>query len=101
MITLTKGASIHVKKIIERNGSPHSLRVEKTEGGCSGLYYSVVFDKRKASSDAVFTTEGIKVFVDKGIKSRETAIIDQIRTLNGPTLISNNPLFRINLFIHD
>jgi len=98
MITLTRGASVHVKRIVERKGT-HHLRVQAVEGGCSGLYYNVVFDKNKTRNDSVFTTEGIKVFVDKSIKSRESAIIDQIRTINGPSLISNNPKFRIDLWV--
>lgn len=100
MITLTKGASVLVKRIVATKG-PHHLRVEQVEGGCSGRYYSVVFEKRKGSNDNVFTTEGVKVFVDRSIKQKESAIIDNIRTMNGPTLISSNPLFRVNLFIHD
>ncbi len=101
MITLTKNAAVYVRSIVERKGSLHHLRVQHAFGGCSGLYYDIVFNKRKTSSDKVFTTEGFKVFVDKNIKQKEQAIVDYIQTMNGPSLISNNPRFRVNLFIHE
>ncbi len=101
MIKLTKGASIFVKNIVERKGSAHHLRVKPVEGGCSGLYYDIVFDNKKKAKDNVLTTEGIKVLVDESIKSREQTTIDYIKTMNGPSLISSNPKFRVNLWIED
>ena len=101
MIKLTKNAAVYVRSMVERKGSPHHLRVQHAFGGCSGLYYDVVFDKKKAKNDRVLATEGFKVFVDKGIKAREETIIDYIKTPNGPSLVSSNHKFRVNLWIHD
>ncbi len=101
MIKLTKTAAVYVRSMVEKKGSHHNLRVNPIEGGCSGLYYDIVFDKGKMSNAKSLISEGVKVLVDKSVKTSDKTVIDYIKTLNGPSLISSNPKFRVNLWIGD
>ncbi|MBI4163507.1 MAG: hypothetical protein HY512_01475 [Candidatus Aenigmarchaeota archaeon] len=98
MIKLTKTAAVYVKNMVEKKGH-HNIAVKPSEGGCSGLYYDIVFHKGKMSSAKSLTSEGVKVLIDKTIKTSEKTVIDYIKTFNGPSLISSNPKFRVNLWI--
>lgn len=65
MITLTDGASIKVKELIEAEGDEALfLRVAVRPGGCSGFTYEMFFDTEKADDDVVREYGPIQVAVD-------------------------------------
>ena len=65
MVSLTPGAVREVKRMItEQSQQPDlGLRLQVKGGGCSGLSYSLNFDK-KQDPDYEFEFEGLKVYVD-------------------------------------
>ncbi|MBX3728570.1 MAG: iron-sulfur cluster assembly accessory protein [Candidatus Sumerlaeia bacterium] len=65
MITVTDIAAREVRRLLEvENKQSWGLRVGVAGGGCSGLSYTLAFEEKARETDAVFTVEGIPVFVD-------------------------------------
>ena len=65
-VSITALAIIEIKKILdEKNVSEeYALRLGVEGGGCSGMSYSLGFDKPK-DNDQQFEIEGVKVVMDK------------------------------------
>ncbi|AIL32690.1 iron-sulfur cluster assembly protein IscA [Basilea psittacipulmonis] len=63
-VTLTQRAAEHIKKYLERRGKGLGLRVGVTTTGCSGMAYKLEYVDDPESSDNVFESFGVKVFVD-------------------------------------
>jgi iron-sulfur cluster assembly protein/iron-sulfur cluster insertion protein len=64
MITLTSRAARQVETLRAAQAEPGmELRFFVETGGCSGFEYGMSFDRPKPD-DAVFESEGVKVFVD-------------------------------------
>ncbi len=65
MIELTDTAAREVQRIIKDNSLEGVvLRMGVRGGGCSGLSYTLGFDKEISQYDRLFEFEGIKVAVD-------------------------------------
>jgi len=65
MITLTEVAAVQFHNLLnQKEMSDHGLRVFVQGGGCAGLQYGMVFEKESREGDAVFETEGIRLYVD-------------------------------------
>ena len=65
-VTLTANAVKEVKKLISENelSEEFGLRVGVDGGGCSGMSYTIGFDK-KQDKDQEFEIDGVKVFMNK------------------------------------
>ena len=65
MITLTETAVNEINRLrTAQHLEEHYLRVGVQGGGCSGLMYSMRFDKETGPYDKVFDVNGVKVVVD-------------------------------------
>ena len=67
MIAISEKASVHIQKLMVKQGlSEGGLRVGIKGGGCSGLSYTFSWEKEARLGDDVFEGPGgTKVFVDK------------------------------------
>lgn len=65
-VTLTAGAVIELKKLIDQQeiGPDFGLRLGVEGGGCSGMSYILGFDQKK-DGDTEYMIEGIRVFMNK------------------------------------
>ena len=65
-VTLTAGALVEIKKLMNREGFDNSqfLRIGVKGGGCSGLSYILGFDHKK-ENDIEFEIEDIKCIMDR------------------------------------
>jgi iron-sulfur cluster assembly protein len=64
MISLTEKAAKHVNRNLEKRGTGIGLRLGVRTTGCSGLAYELEYVDQVSADDAVFESQGIKVFVD-------------------------------------
>lgn len=65
MITLTETALKEVKKLMDENELHDAvLRMGIQGGGCSGLSYTLGFDRSVTDTDHVFDIDGVRVVVD-------------------------------------
>jgi iron-sulfur cluster assembly protein len=66
-VHVTENAVQYIRKAMAKEGlSPENagLRMGITGGGCSGLSYSIRFDKEPRENDRVYEFSGLRVFVD-------------------------------------
>jgi iron-sulfur cluster assembly protein len=93
-ILLTEKAVVEVKKIMAANNIPdtYGLRVGVKGGGCSGLSYSLGFDKEAREADKTIRKEGIQIFIDpKSLFYLSGTELDYTDGLNGRGFVFNNP----------
>ena len=64
MITITESAATKIKELMPQGDVEYGLRMRVVGGGCSGLQYQMGLEEEPGSTDKVFTSNGIKVFVD-------------------------------------
>jgi iron-sulfur cluster assembly protein len=64
MISLTEKAAKHVNRNLEKRGKGIGLRLGVRTTGCSVLAYELEYVDQVSADDAVFESQGIKVFVD-------------------------------------
>lgn len=64
-ITLTEAAATRVRSHLLSRGKGEGLRLGVKTMGCSGLAYVVDFADEVKADDEVFTSNGIKVIVDR------------------------------------
>ena len=64
MISLTEKAAKHVNRNLEKRGKGIGLRLGVRTTGCSGLAYELEYVDQVSADDAVFESQGIKIFVD-------------------------------------
>lgn len=63
-ITLTPAAAQHVQNYLSSRGKGSGIRVGVKTTGCSGLAYVLEYVDDERAEDAVFESEGVKVFID-------------------------------------
>ena len=94
MVSLTAGAVKEIKRMIQEQhagAADIGLRVGVKGGGCSGLSYSLNFDK-KHEGDNEFAYEGVKVFVDpKSYLYLTGTTLDYVDALEGKGFRFVNP----------
>ena len=93
MITLTPSACDKVKQLLEKEGKVgHGLRVRVAGGGCSGLQYSLGFDREAKEGDKVLEINGVKVFVDPRSALYLAGVeVDYVDGLSASGFKINNP----------
>ena len=93
-IILTDKARTEITKIMAANSIPdtYGLRVGVKGGGCSGLSYSLGFDKEARETDKLIEKEGVRIFVDpKSLFYLSGTQLDYTDGLNGKGFVFNNP----------
>lgn len=70
-IQLTKAAADKFKAILKEDGKEGwGLRFGDHPGGCGGYEYELDFSEKASSDDAIFTSHGVEVHVNKKILPR-------------------------------
>ncbi len=93
-IVLSEKARTEITKIMAANNIPetYGLRVGVKGGGCSGLSYSLGFDKEAREGDKKITIDGVNIFVDpKSLFYLSGTQLDYTDGLNGKGFVFNNP----------
>jgi iron-sulfur cluster assembly protein len=93
MITLTENAVTAVGRFIANSGKPAAgLRIEVTDGGCSGLQYGLKLEDASAADDTVIDFGEVKVFVDpNSYPMLDGMSIDFLDSLDGSGFKFTNP----------
>lgn len=93
MITLTDNAVKAVGRFIASSGKPSAgLRIEVTDGGCSGLQYGLKLDEQTGPTDTVIDCGEVKVFVDAdSMPKLDGMSIDFVDSLDGSGFKFSNP----------
>lgn len=63
-ITVTEAAARHVRNQLESRGKGLGIRVGVKTTGCSGMAYVLEFVDQQEPEDAMFETDGVRVYVD-------------------------------------
>lgn len=93
MITLTESAVTAVGRFISSSDKPTGgLRIEVTDGGCSGLSYGLRLEEKEGSDDTVIDCGKVKVFVDPlSLHKLDGMSIDFVDSLEGSGFKFTNP----------
>lgn len=93
MITLTDKAISAVTRFIANSEMPNAgLRIEVTDGGCSGLQYSLKLEANQKENDTVIDCGAVKVFVDaESFPALDGMSVDFIDSIEGSGFKFTNP----------
>jgi iron-sulfur cluster assembly accessory protein len=65
LIHITDAAAAKIKELMPKDSeAEHALRMRVVGGGCSGFQYQMGLEATPKENDKVFTSNGIKVFID-------------------------------------
>jgi iron-sulfur cluster assembly protein len=92
-VTLTPMAAEKLQKILaEKDLTGYGLRVFVAGGGCSGFQYGMAFENSTEEGDAVFESNGVRVYVDTASAMYlEGATVDYVDSLMGGGFRIENP----------
>lgn len=92
-IKLTQKATDEVKRLVAENDLEGSfLRMGVRGGGCSGLSYTLGFDKETGQFDRIFDFDGVKVVIDmKSFLYLKGVELDYTQDLLGGGFKFHNP----------
>jgi iron-sulfur cluster assembly protein len=91
-VTLTPSAARHVAGFIANRGGGAGIRLAVKTSGCSGLGYVLEFVDAVDSSDIVFDSFGVKVFIDpKSLVYLEGTEMDFVKEGLNEGFKFNNP----------
>src|SRR5260370_40866813 len=66
MVQMTEKAIGKVKEIMSlQDPAPGGLRISVVGGGCSGVSYSMAFEKTPNILDKTYNYDGLRIFVDQ------------------------------------
>lgn len=93
MITLTDSAIQAVGRFISNSDKPTAaLRIEVTDGGCSGLSYGLRLEEKETQEDTVINCGEVKVIVDpNSLPKLDGMNIDFVDSLDGSGFKFTNP----------
>lgn len=93
MINLTENAVLAVGRFISNSDKPTGgLRIEVTDGGCSGLSYGLRLESRENSDDTVIDCGDVKVFIDpRSLPMLDGMSIDFLDSIEGSGFKFSNP----------
>ena len=93
-IEITESAASEVSRLLQKeNIEADGIRVGVKGGGCSGLSYTIDFEKEEQPRDRIFEAmNGIKLYVDvKSYLFLAGTVLDYSSGLNGKGFEFNNP----------
>lgn len=94
MINVSETAAAKISELLaEENKTGSGLRVFVQGGGCSGFQYGLMIeDSGQSSSDQVFESNGVTLFVDPiSIRYLTGAQVDFVDTITGGGFTIKNP----------
>ena len=93
MINLTENAIDAVSRFIAGSEKPTAgLRIEVTDGGCSGMQYGLRLEEKQGESDTIIDCGSVKVFVDENsFPMLDGMTVDFIDSLDGSGFKFTNP----------
>ena len=94
MINVSETAAAKISELLaEENKTGSGLRVFVQGGGCSGFQYGLMIeDSGQSSSDQVFESNGVTLFVDPiSIRYLTGAEVDFVDTITGGGFTIKNP----------
>ncbi len=93
MITLTENAINAVSRFITGSEKPTAgLRIEVTDGGCSGYQYGMKLEPEQNGEDTVIDCGDMKVFVDaESYPMLDGMTVDFVDSLEGSGFKFTNP----------
>jgi iron-sulfur cluster assembly protein len=93
MITLTENAVSAVSRFIAGSETPTAgLRIEVTDGGCSGYQYGLKLDASYTPEDTIIPCGEVQVFIDPGsLPMLDGMTIDFLDSIEGSGFKFTNP----------
>lgn len=93
MITLTRSAVSAITRFISSAESEIAgLRIGVSDGGCSGMQYSMRLEEKVAQGDEVVDFDGVKILIDAESAPMLTGVeIDFVDSLEGSGFKFTNP----------
>lgn len=93
MITLTDKAITAVGRFIASSEMPSAgLRIEVTDGGCSGYQYGLKLETSQTPEDTVIDCGEVKVFIDPGsLPMLDGMNVDFLDSIEGSGFKFTNP----------
>ena len=93
MITLTENAISAVSRFIAGSEKPTAgLRIEVTDGGCSGYQYGLRLEEQQNATDTIIDCGDVKVFVDENsLPMLDGMTVDFVDSLDGSGFKFTNP----------
>ena len=93
MINVTPTAATKITELLtEENKMSAGLRVFVQGGGCSGFQYGLMIDEGNTSSDQVFESNGVRLYVDPiSVRYLKGAEVDFVDTVTGGGFTIKNP----------
>ncbi len=93
MITLTDNAINAVSRFIAGSEKPMAgLRIEVTDGGCSGYQYGLRLDEQQQATDTVIDCGNVKVLIDEtSMPMLDGMTVDFVDSLEGSGFKFTNP----------
>jgi iron-sulfur cluster assembly protein len=93
-ITITPEAAKQIRNIRSENQIPDSygLRIGVQSAGCCGPSYVLAFDDKIGTTDRIFQSEGIPIYVDEeNLEGLSGATLEYIDDIDGKGFKFNNP----------
>lgn len=93
MINLTENAITAVSRYLEGSDKPTAgLRIEVTDGGCSGMQYGLRLEQEIGANDTVTEYGSVKVLVDaESMPMLDGMTVDFVDSLDGSGFKFTNP----------
>ncbi len=92
MIHLTIAAASEIRRLLSQRQQNMLFRVQVQAGGCSGLFYDMVFDEAARLDDQVYDCNGIPVVVNsQSLKYISGLTLDYSEDLMGGGFRFHNP----------
>lgn len=93
MITLTESAISAVSRFIAGSEKPTAgLRIEVSDGGCSGMQYGLRLEEQQGSEDTLVECGEVKVFIDENsLPMLDGMTVDFVDSLEGSGFKFTNP----------
>jgi iron-sulfur cluster insertion protein len=93
MVNVSTAAASKISELLTEEGKTGSgLRVFVQGGGCSGFQYGLMIEESGGSSDQVFESNGVRLFIDPvSISYLKGAEVDFVDTVTGGGFTIKNP----------
>ena len=93
MLTLTDNAIKAINRFITGSETGASgLRIQVSDGGCSGMQYGLKLEEAATTEDVVVESGGVKVFIDPASAPQITGVtVDFVESMEGSGFKFTNP----------
>ena len=93
MLTLTDNAIKAINRFIAGSETgANGLRIQVSDGGCSGMQYGLKLEQAAATEDVVVESGGVKVFIDPTSAPQIDGVtVDFVESMEGSGFKFTNP----------